>query len=152
MSSGPFGAKGSFDLGDFVVCNFPYQETPDDPGPETHIGLCLGTMEAAGGKMAVVAAYTTTQVWSSQQPKPRGVYNIGLSEAIRLGQNKPFSIDLRRIAFMPHTETFFPRLKDADLGCVGSDPKLAKRLYADLEKLLQTPGVVVQLGPLRLNR
>lgn len=152
MPPAPGGPDDPFQLVDFIVCNFPYQETPDQPGPEPHICLCLGTMRSHGGELAVVAAYTTTQPWPVDTAKPRGVRSISLEQAKRMGQHKAFVIDLRRIGFMPPTEAFFPRLTHADRGRIGSNPALANKFLEELNDLLSSPGVVVQLGPLRPSR
>lgn len=147
----PPDTPGPYRPGDFVICNFPYDEAPDAPGPSPHIGLCLGTMPS-GGRTAVVLGYTTSQPWPEDRARPPGVYAISEAKARQLGQNKAFTIDLRRIAFLPETRTFFPKIDQPDRGTAGSDRDLADRLFRDLQVLIDGPGIVVKLGPLRPNR
>ena len=109
-------------------------------------------MQTQGGRVAIVAAYTTSQPWPSDVPLPRGMHRVSEDRAKRSGQRKPFVVDGRKIAFLPMTEAFFPHLQQAGGGKVGRDEALAKLVVKDLAILSQTPGVVVQLGPLRPSR
>lgn len=149
MPAAPRGPAVSFKCGDFIVCSFPFNEAPDQPGPQEHYGLCLGTMTAPVGRVAIVAAYTTSQPWPPNTPLPRGVHRVSQERANRSGQRRSFVIDGRKIAFMPLTEAFFPHLGREGGGKVGHDDGLAERVIEDLAILSRSPGVVVHLGPLR---
>lgn len=149
MPTAPGGPVAPIELGDFVLCNFPYIEAPDEPGPTEHFGLCLGTMASAGGRFAVVAAYTTSQSWPDHARLPAGVHRVSPERARQLGHTKSFVVDARKIAFMPLTKDFFPHLDENDSGRVGRDRALANRVLSELKTISQTPGVVVRLGPLR---
>jgi hypothetical protein len=135
--------------GDFVVCNFPFEEASDSPGPAKHIGLCLGTMEARGRRIAVVAAYTTSQPWPNDVVLPKGVHRIGEARAVLMGHKKAFIIDARKIAFIPLEEEFFPQLGGSHGGKIGESKQMARVVLQDLATLDKTPGVVVRVGPLR---
>jgi hypothetical protein len=143
------GPLAPFKLGDFVVSNFPYDETPAKPGPAEHLALCLGTFSATGGRVAMVAAYTSSQPWPADIALPLGVRLVTEAAARRMGQRRAFRVDARRIAFLPITEEFFPRLRQSDRGKVGESVALARAVIDDLKKLSQTPGLIVQVGPLR---
>src|SRR5947208_2252841 len=106
------GPVAPFQLGDFVVCNFPYDDAPDQPGPKEHFGLCLGTLASSAGQVAAVAAYTTSQAWPTGMPVPRGVHRVSQAAAVAMGQQRAFVVDARKIAFMPITEEFFPQLRE----------------------------------------
>lgn len=150
MSPAPSGPAVPFELGDFVRCNFPYSEAPDRPGPEEHLGLCLGTLEAAHGRVAIVAAYTTSQPWPADVPLPPGMHRISQAQATAMGQQKAFIIDGRKIAFMPLDRRFFPMLDEPGHGKVGASVALANRVIADGRTLMQrSPDLIVRLGPLR---
>jgi hypothetical protein len=69
-----------------------------------------------------------------------------------MGQQRAFVVDARKIAFMPITEEFFPRLRERGRGKAGEGVALARAVVGDLETLGRTPGVMVQVGPLRSRR
>jgi hypothetical protein len=61
---------------------------------------------------------------------------------------KPFVIDARRIAFVPVTEEFFPRLRASDKGVVYEAPKGFKAHIENvLAQLANRPDLVQLLGP-----
>jgi hypothetical protein len=59
--------------------------------------------------MAIVA-YTTSQLWPGS--RPQGVVAFSTEEAAQLGQARGFVLDLRRMAYLPITPIWFPRLED----------------------------------------
>ena len=75
-------------------------------------------------------------------------------EAQTMGQNKPFTMDLRRIAFLPITPEWFPRLNEPDHGVLGRAPaKVRQELQAIAESIYRrSPQNVEELGPLRTRR
>lgn len=62
-------------------------------------------------------AYTTSQAWVGQLPW--GVRRFDEGQALALGQDKAFVMDLRRIAYVPISAAWFPQINDADRGIVG---------------------------------
>lgn len=46
-------------------------------------------------------AYTTSQPWSG--PKPPGIYAYDRDAAAKMGHDRPFTLDLRRLAAVPVT-------------------------------------------------
>jgi len=93
-------------------------------------------------------AYTTSQPWVG--PKPPGVRSFTRAEAAGMGQDKPFTVDLRRMAFVPVTREWFPLLNTADHGVVGRAPKqLRQELEATAMQIFSRhPQNVEQFGPL----
>lgn len=106
-------------------------------------------MTAVGGRIAIVAAYTTSQPWPANVRPPVGVHRVSQEASSRLGHAKPFVIDARKIAFMPLTKEFFPQMDDPAGGKVGRDRALADRVIPDLKTLSRSPGIIVRTGPLR---
>jgi hypothetical protein len=98
--------------------------------------------------MAIVA-YTTSQLWTG--PRPAGVIAFTTTEAAQLGQARGFVLDLGRIAYLPITATWFPRLDEPGNGVLGRAPK-PLRTGLDtitLELATRRPEVLTKLGPLR---
>ena len=75
------------------------------------------------------------------------------SEAAQLGQVRGFVLNSWRIAHLPITTTWFPRLDEAGNGALGRAPhpkELRARLEAiSLELATPRPEVLTKLGPLR---
>ncbi len=101
--------------GDFVWCAFPEREAPLRPGP-LHVAYILAVAAVAGG-YGVMAAYTTSQPWTGALPQ--GVLSFDRSAAASLGQSRAFVLDLRRLAYLPLTVAWFPRLTEPDAGVLG---------------------------------
>jgi hypothetical protein len=97
--------------------------------------------------MAIVA-YTTSQLWTGL--RPQGVVAFSKEEAAQLGQARGFVLDLRRMAYLPITPIWFPRLEDPGRGVLGRALKaLRDRLDAiALELATRRPEVLTKLGPL----
>ena len=140
MSGAPYRS------GDFVWSAFPERENPAQPGPR-HVGY-VAAITSSVRVNAVVLAYTTSQPWIG--PAPVGVYGFDRDAAAAMGQSRPFTLDLRRMAFVPVTTDWFPDLTATDHGIVGRAPE---RLRAELERAAtelfrRSPEVVERLGPL----
>jgi hypothetical protein len=134
--------------GQFVWCLFPFRERPLKPGPVEHVGYVGGA-----GRMlrrphvTVMTLYTTTKVWPETGPLPRGLIAVDGERARRMGQ-KPFVLDARRIAFLPFSSDFFPRLESADRGVIAeAPPDLRLRIRNTVSELVRRPDLVVRLGP-----
>ena len=113
--------------GDFVWCAFPERESPLRPGP-LHVAYTLAVAAVAGGH-GVMAAYTTSQPWTG--PLPQGVVAFDREAAAGLGQARAFVLDLRRLAYLPLTAAWFPRVGEVDAGILRRAPKsLRDRLNA----------------------
>ena len=95
-----------------------------------------------------MVGYTTSQPWSG--PKPPGVREFGVDEAKSLGQDRAFTLDLRRLAFLPVPEEWFPYLRRPGKGIVGrADRTLRQELEAPLLSILKLrPETIERLGPL----
>jgi hypothetical protein len=124
--------------GDFVWCAFPEREAPLRPGP-LHVGYTLAV---------AAVAYTTSQPWSG--PLPPGVITFDSEEAASLGQARAFVLDLRRLAYVPLTATWFPRAGEAGAGVLGRAPKaLRDRVNAAVTELVKRrPESLSRSGPL----
>ena len=119
--------------GDFVWCAFPERETPWHPGP-LHVAYALAVAAVAGG-YGVMAAYTTSQPWPGALPQ--GVIAFDSEEAAGLGQARAFVLDLRRLAYLPLTTTWFPRMGEMRAGVLGRAAKaLRDRVNAMTKELV----------------
>ena len=139
MSDSPFRN------GDFVWTNFPEREDPLRPGPP-HVSYTLAVSSMPGGVFAVAAAYTSSQPWLGELPF--GVHRFDRREAGRLGQARPFILDLRTVAFLPITSVWFPQLETKERGVLGRAPETlrvmleseAKQLFRRHAELLDRRG------------
>lgn len=99
--------------GAFVRVMFPTDERPRLPGLP-HIGYCV----AATSALAVLA-HTTSKPWPAEVPLPFGVRVFEAEEARRLAQ-RPFVLDLRRLARLPLTRAWIPDMEAPDQGVVAT--------------------------------
>jgi hypothetical protein len=145
-----------FRSGDFVWSNFPERENPARPGGR-HIAYTLAVtgVASAGGAtqsmFALFAAYATSQPWTAGT-KPPGVYEFSQDAAAAMGQSRPFTVDLRRVAAIPITSEWFPELDTPHRGIVGRAPEQLRMRFEEAAKSLFRRGIVEQLGPLWPNR
>jgi hypothetical protein len=132
--------------GDFAWCAFPERENPARPGPE-HIGYVLAVTTTQPA--TVLIAYTTSRPWPYQAIPP-GIVTFDLQAAQTMGQTRPFVMDLRRLAAIPLTPAWFPRLGQPSGGIVGTMPKPLQRRYSQAVEALFTrhPENIERLGPL----
>ena len=95
-----------------------------------------------------MAAYTTSRPWTGALPP--GVVAFDNDEAARLGQARPFVLDLRRLAYLPLTATWFPRVVERGGGVLGRAPKaLRDRVNAVAAELAtRRPETLDRSGPL----
>jgi hypothetical protein len=93
----------------------------------------------------VLLAYTTSKPWP-HAAKPLGLFTFDSAEAASLGQKRPFVLDLRRMAFVPLTKTWFPDLDRPTSH--GHAPKaLQRRIYqVACDVLGADPPIVERLG------
>jgi len=132
--------------GDFVWCAFPEREAPLRPGP-LHVAYTLAVAAVVGGH-GVMAAYTTSQPWAGALPQ--GVIAFDSAEAATLGQARAFVLDLRRLAYLPLTTAWFPRVAEEGAGVLGRAPKaLRDRVNAMTTELAKRrPETLSRSGPL----
>jgi len=142
LSEPPFG------LGQFIWCRFPYMEKPLRPGPKEHIGYIADIRELGeDAHLAVMSIYTTTVPWEPRMRLPLGVIPVEPSAAAAMNQ-KGFVIDARRIAFMPVSLAFFPRLGKPNKGIVHTaSPRFHRLVQNTLLQLARRPDLIVALGP-----
>jgi hypothetical protein len=140
-------SRNPYQHGDFVWCNYPQRENPARPGPRDVGYVVLSTGTDQGG--IAVLAYTTSQPWTGA-PRPAGVYSIDRETAASMGQARPFTLDLRRVAAVPVTAQWFPELNMADHGIIGRAPAWQRGVYESMTKALATrhPENIERLGPL----
>jgi hypothetical protein len=134
--------------GDFIWCAFPARENPAHPGPR-HIGyVAISTSTKDLGSAAFVS-YTTSQPWTGGR-KPAGVHEFGREAAAAMGQSRPFTLDLRRMAAVPITTEWFPDLNTPHRGIVGrAHERLRVELEAAAKDLFRRrPEIIERLGPL----
>ena len=133
-------------------CAFPERENPAQPGP-LHLGYTLvasGPVLPASPQPSALIAYTTSQPWPSGAPFPLGVLAFSREVAGRYGQARAFVMDLRRIAFVPLTAAWFPRLGQPGDGVQGHAPKAEQRRFRQLAQdlAIRHAELVERLGPL----
>ena len=158
MSSFPFRA------GDFVWCAFPESEHPVKPSDHPHIGYVLAVAApkpAPGGSTRpppsaahqAIIAYTTSQPWPHASGRP-GVIAFSAEQAATLGQQRPFVLHLWRVAYLPVTLSWFPRLSMPGGGVAGSAPQTLRRELETrtMDVFRRHAENVEQLGPLRPAR
>lgn len=129
-------------VGAFVEVLFPTDERPREPGLP-HIAYCLGLTATLG-----LVAYTTSQPWPEGIPFPAGVRVFGREEAAVLNQ-RPFVLYLNRLAKLPLTLRWFPKLTTPGRGVVAvAGPALRRELLALSEELLRRRREAVRVsGP-----
>jgi hypothetical protein len=95
-------------------------------------------------------AYTTSRLWSPDVALPFGVLAFNREVATPYGQSRAFVMDLRRIAFVPITPAWFPRIEQPGHGIQGHVPKAEQRRFRQLANELATrhAELVERLGPL----
>lgn len=95
-----------------------------------------------------MTAYTTSQPWSGAPP--HGVIAFDSTEAASLGQARAFVLDLRRLAYLPLTATWFPRAGEEGAGVLGRAPKVLRdRVNAIATELAKRrPETLIRSGPL----
>jgi len=132
--------------GDFVWSHYPLSENPARPGPR-HIGyVTLST--SSDTEDLVWLAFTTSQPWTGR--KPSGVYSVDRDAAAGMGQSRPFTLDLRRMANVPVTAAWFPDLSAPAHGIVGRAPERLRLVYeaALIALARRHPDTIERLGPL----
>jgi hypothetical protein len=133
-----------------VWCAFPEREDPARPGPGEHIGYVLAVSGVVGPPVAITAlvAFTTSQPWTSPT-RPPGLFVFDRQAAVALGQGRAFVMDLRRLAAVPVTLEWFPRLDQPGGGVKGHIPKKQQRLYLQVveDLLTRRPELIERLGP-----
>jgi len=105
--------------GDFINCLFPFGERPDRPGPALHVVYCERLFIGTRGRPSVAAFYTTTVLRPRDEPKRPWIIEVSEDNARKMGMQKAFAIDTRRIGFMPIARDFFPDLDRPDRGIRG---------------------------------
>jgi hypothetical protein len=93
---------------------------------------------------AALAAYTTSKPWSGPT-LPLGVRAFDQKAAEALGQQRPFLMDFRRLAFIPVTAAWFPRLDQPGNSIQGRAPKkLQDQLLQEAMNLLRRHSELIQ--------
>jgi hypothetical protein len=123
-------------------------EEPVLPGPKERIGYILDVRRIRGNDhFTVMSAYTTTAQWQAGVPLPAGLVPVDAVTARTLGQ-KSFVLDARKVAFIPVTAEFFPRLGTPDRGIVHTAPETFHRAVENaLLRLAGRPDLIMKLGP-----
>ncbi len=105
-------------------------------------------LSTSGPVNAVFLAYSTSQPWEG--PPPLGIYVFDRETAKGMGQSRPFTLDLRRMAAVPVTAEWFPDLNTATRGKVGRvSESLRVTLEAAVKQLFSRHSANIErLGPL----
>jgi hypothetical protein len=103
---------------------------------------------SGGHAGTALVAYTTSQRWLGST-LPQGVFVFDQRAAAGLGQARAFVMDLRRLAAIPLTREWFPRLDLPGKGIQGHMPKKRQVEYARAAEDLLTrhSQIVERLGP-----
>jgi hypothetical protein len=142
--------ESPYRTGQFVRCNFPYKEKPIEPGPSEHIAYIFGSAITAKKQRVIICIYTTSQPWKKSETLPLGVLRIPNELAEKLGQ-KPFTLDARRIGFLPPNEQFFKHINTPTRGILRevASNRLQKIIENQVAIVGKRPEYRVFLGPLR---
>ena len=122
------------------------------PGP-AHLAYVLAvsspTATGRGDAISCLVGYTTSQPWLSPA-RPLGVFVFDRQAATGLGQTRGFVMDLRRLAAVPVTRAWFPRLDETGGGVRGHMPKRQQLQYLQVveELLTRRSEIIERLGPL----
>jgi hypothetical protein len=138
----------TFQVRQFVWCQFPYLEEPLRPGPKEHVAYVADVRQIRGrAHLTVMAIYTTTTPWKTGAKLPLGVIPIA-SEIAQQMKQKSFVMDARKIAFIPVDPAFFPRMATPDKGIIHTASKrFHEHVQNTLLQLAKRPDLVVTLGP-----
>jgi hypothetical protein len=114
-----------------------------------HLAYVLATT----GRISVIAAYTTSQRSAETAGAARGRFRFSRDQALELGQQRAFELNLQRLAFVPITVAWFPGLNQPDRGIQGHAPKrLQQQIWQTAEHILTRHAELVErLGPLWPN-
>ena len=121
--------------GSFVWTQFPFgpPHRPELPGPARHIAYVLA-QNTRQRPPQLLLAYTSSGPWRGATPTlPLGVIEFSSAEAKALRQ-RPFHIDLRCLAQVPLTSSWFPDLAQPDHGVVAV---AGARLQARIERVFE---------------
>jgi hypothetical protein len=123
-------------------------EEPLRPGPKEHVGYVADIRQIDGNAhLTVMSLYTTTVPWEPGIRLPPGVIPVEPVVAAKMKQ-KGFVMDARKIAFIPLTPAFFPRLAEPGKGIVHMASERFHQLVQNtLVLLAKRPELVVGLGP-----
>ena len=125
--------------GAFVKALFLLDEQPRRPDL-LHICYCLGVTPS----LAIVA-YTTSRPWPPGAPTPLGIRLFAAEEA-RLLDQRPFVLDLRRLAKLPLGRTWFPEIETPGRGVVAMAPPILRdEINRELARLLRRHRALVRL-------
>ncbi|MBF0395119.1 MAG: hypothetical protein HQL38_20785 [Alphaproteobacteria bacterium] len=151
--------KPQIQAGQFVRCQFPYQEDYRVPDPKEHIGFVLfvDSVKIDGKPVdrALVAYTTSIKDFDPNRKYQDGTIPFSPSAAKRLGQEKPFLLDLLKTAWLPVNKRFFPLLDNPERLVVKNPEQTQCQANGFLSKIVekyvavrqkQVPRVV--LGPL----
>ena len=102
-------------------------------------------------KGLVVGVYTSSKIAKFDDAVPVGIIGIGRNQALSLGGQVPFFIDVRKRAFLPYTPAFFPDMHTPSGGVLASS---GQRLFDEVKKQYALVNdrhreLIVNLGPLR---
>jgi hypothetical protein len=138
----------TFQVRQFVWCQFPYLEEPLRPGPREHVAYIADVRQIRGkAHLTVMAIYTTTTPWQEGVKLPLGVIPIA-SEIAQQMKQKSFVMDARKIAFIPVNSAFFPRMATPDKGIIHTaSQRFHEHVQNTLMQLAKRPDLVVTLGP-----
>jgi len=151
-----------FHVGDFVWCAFPESEHPVRPSRHLHVSYVLATTASISATAIAnpstppdhtyqcIVAYTTSQSRRHVIGRP-GVVSFSAEQAAELGQQRAFWLYLWRVAYLPVTPIWFPRLSELGSGVVGS---VSRAMQRELETKIKAVFTrhrpeIEQLGPLR---
>ena len=150
-----------FKAGDMVWTNFPFESSPDRPGPTRHAAVVIGAFEQRSAPKSIAApiprqgmlvgVYTSSQVRKFGDALPVGVIQVSPDRAASSGNAKPFFIDARIRAFIPFTGAYFPDIDKPEHGLIGSlDKGLWKKVIEEFQKVNERHREqIVSVGPLR---
>lgn len=112
---------------DILRCRYPYDETPDEPGPELHPIVVRQPLTDSLGRPWLRVIYGT-----SQDPQIEAPEYFTISEQLapcRLGKPTRFCID--REARVPWSKEYFPAMPNEEMPRIGHPPDGIKRQFQE---------------------
>jgi len=102
------------------------------------------------GAASALIGYTSSRPWPFEVAPPVGIFSFDREAASTFGQARAFVMDLRRLALVPVTTAWFPRLDRPDHGVQGHVPKAQQRRFREtaFDLVTRRGEIVERLGPL----
>jgi hypothetical protein len=126
---------------DVVLCNFPFQEKPDQPGPKTRPCLVVKTAQTLEGKEYphALTLYGTSNPKIGTRPYDFHVCN--LTEMDEAGLFNPTRFDMDKRLWLPWTKGYFPTSRGYSTPAIGHLSEKCQKSFLALLQLRHRAGM-----------